>query len=80
MAIIYDSSNDAMVQDNEYFKLFVEEKGGKVLFSEGFKGDEIDFRTTLLKFREHEEDVEAVFIAVVGILVVLNPGFGELFV
>ena len=44
-AIIYDSSNDGMIAGKDYFKKFVEENGGKVLFIEGFKGDELDFRT-----------------------------------
>ena len=61
-AIIYDSSNDGMIAGKDYFKKFVEENGGKVLFIEGFKGDELDFRTILLKFKKQENDVEAVFL------------------
>jgi len=61
-AIIYDSSNDGIILDKDYFTKYIEAKNGRVIFTQGFKGDETDFRTLLLRLREQEDNIDAIFL------------------
>jgi branched-chain amino acid transport system substrate-binding protein len=56
-AILFDSANDAFIQERDYIKAEFTKLGGKIVVEESFKTKDTDFRTQLLKIKNSEVDV-----------------------
>ncbi|MDR1379114.1 MAG: ABC transporter substrate-binding protein [Synergistaceae bacterium] len=56
-AILYDVSSDYSQGQREFFVSSFQEYGGKILVDEGFRGDDVDFRSQLTNIKDSDVDV-----------------------
>jgi len=56
-AILFDSTNDAFVQERNYIKSEFEKLGGEIVAEEAFKTKDKDFKTQLLKIKSSKAEV-----------------------
>jgi len=56
-AILYDVSSDYSQGQREFFVESFKEYGGEIVADEGFRGEDVDFRSQLTKFKDSGADV-----------------------
>ena len=56
-AVLYDVSSDYSQGQREFFVKGFEEFGGRIVADEGFRGDDVDFRSQLTNIKEKKPDV-----------------------
>ncbi len=56
-AILYDVSSDYSQGQREFFIASFEKSGGKIIADEGFRGDDVDFRSQLTNIKDAGADV-----------------------
>ncbi|MFH1145708.1 MAG: ABC transporter substrate-binding protein [bacterium] len=63
VAVIYDSSNDAFVLNHKFLTELLPKYGSEVVISIPVAASKGDYRTDLLKLKEKNEQIDAVFVA-----------------
>ena len=56
-AILYDVSSDYSQGQREFFIKSFEKSGGKIVADEGFRGEDVDFRSQLTNMKDSDADV-----------------------